>query len=158
MNSLEILLLIVAVIWFISIASLIFSVICYYKIFKKAGKGGWEIFIPVYNLIVLTEISGLSLWCLLLFLVPGFGPWIFFIVLYIELAKRFNKGTSFVLGLLFLNPIFIGILAFNKTLVYSSKITNTNVNVQRTFNSNCKRCGAPINIDDKYCMHCGNQI
>ena len=24
--------------------------------------------------------------------------------------------------------------------------------------SNCSRCGAPINVGDKFCMHCGNQL
>lgn len=158
MNDLEILVIIILTFLALSIANLIYSIVCYYKIFKKAGKEGWEIFIPIYNIVVLTEISGLSMWYLLFIVIPGIGMWIFFIMLYVELSKRFGKSTGFAMGLLFLNPIFIGILAFNKNIVYGKSNTITNNSSQQSFNSICKRCGAPINIDDKFCMNCGNQI
>ncbi|HEX8657527.1 MAG TPA: DUF5684 domain-containing protein, partial [Hymenobacter sp.] len=41
-----------------------------WKTFEKAGKPGWAIFIPIYNLIVLHEIVGRDLVKLLLWLIP----------------------------------------------------------------------------------------
>lgn len=32
------------------------------------------------------------------------------------------------------------------------------VNPQPMQNNNCSRCGAPTNLGDRFCMHCGNQL
>ena len=42
--------------------------LCYWtlKLFKKAGKQGWEAIIPFYNTYVLVEISGLNWWYFLI--------------------------------------------------------------------------------------------
>lgn len=42
---------------------------------------------------------------------------IFWVVKNLKLADIFDKGIGFAIGLIFLNPIFIGILAFNKKCV-----------------------------------------
>ena len=55
----------VAMIGVISIISLILTtlmIISLWKIFKKAGKNGWEAIIPIYNFIVLLEIVELPMW------------------------------------------------------------------------------------------------
>ena len=41
-------------------------VIGLWKLFKKAGKQGWEAIIPFYNTYVLVEISGLNWWYFLI--------------------------------------------------------------------------------------------
>lgn len=36
--------------------------IALWKLFKKAGKNGWEAIIPFYNTYTLTEVAGLNWW------------------------------------------------------------------------------------------------
>lgn len=89
----------------------VFFLLCYWKIFVKAGKPGWAAIIPIYNIIVLLEIIGRPWWWLLLLFVPVANA-VIGIMLLFDLAKVFGKGTGFGFGLLFLAPIFIPILAF----------------------------------------------
>lgn len=82
-----------------------------WRIFTKAGKPGWACIIPIYNVIVLLDIAGKPWWWILLLLIP-FVNFIVIIVVYIDLAKNFGQGTLFGLGLVFLSPIFMLLLAF----------------------------------------------
>ena len=82
-----------------------------WRIFEKAGRQGWEGIIPIYNIYVILKIVGKPGWWLLLFLVPIVN-FVIQIVVYIDLAKKFGKGTGFGLGLVFLGFIFLPILAF----------------------------------------------
>lgn len=82
-----------------------------WKVFVKAGREGWEAIIPIYNIYVLLKIVGKPGWWMLLFFVPIVSIVISFIV-YIELAKRFGKGTGFGIGLVLLSFIFLPILGF----------------------------------------------
>ena len=56
---------------FISVALIVISVIAGWKLFKKAGKNGWEAIVPFYNSFVYVEISGLEWWWFLLMLAPN---------------------------------------------------------------------------------------
>ena len=93
-------------------------------IFKKAGKPGWAAIIPIYSNYILTEITGGNgIWFLLGFaaIVPIFGGLVasaYVIITTINLGKAFGKDTGFILGLIFLGPIFYSILAFDKKCVY----------------------------------------
>ncbi len=85
-----------------------------WKIFEKADKPGWAALIPIYNTWVFCEI----LWpkqkvlYFVLFLIP-FVNAVIGILSVFRLAKAFDKGIGFALGLLFLYPIFILILGFS---------------------------------------------
>ena len=46
------------VIWLIWVALMILVLAGGWKMFTKAGKPGWAIIIPIYNLIVMLEIAG----------------------------------------------------------------------------------------------------
>ena len=105
----------------IMLAVAVFSIVSMWKVFKKAGKEGWAALIPIYNLVVLFQISGIDPKKLLWFLLPFIGQIIVFVYLimaYIKLAKAFGKSSGFAAGLIFLNVIFMGILAFDDS-VYS---------------------------------------
>lgn len=105
----------------IMLAVAVFSIVAMWKVFKKAGKEGWAALIPIYNLVVLFQISGIDPKKLLWFLLPFIGQIIVFVYLimaYIKLAKAFGKSSGFAAGLIFLNVIFMGILAFDDS-VYS---------------------------------------
>lgn len=93
-------------------------IIAEWKIFTKAGEAGWKCLIPIYNMVVLFKIIGLSPWLILLYLlswVPFLG-WIVIAVLAIlqavKLGQAFGKSTGFIVGLIFLGPIFQLMLAF----------------------------------------------
>lgn len=105
----------------IMLAVAVFSIVAMWKVFKKAGKEGWAALIPIYNLVVLFQISGIDPKKLLWFLLPFIGQIIVFVYLimaYINLAKAFGKSSGFAAGLIFLNVVFMGILAFDDS-VYS---------------------------------------
>ena len=111
-------------------------IVAQWKIFTKAGQEGWKALIPIYNVVVLYKIIGLSPWLLLLYLlsvVPVVG-WIISIALSIvstvKLAKAFNQSTAFIFGLLFLSPIFQMILGFGKAEYVGPENNTTNTSVQ----------------------------
>lgn len=81
------------------------------KTFVKAGKPGWACIIPIYNVIVMLEIANKPIWWFLLMLIP-FVNIVIGIIVMIEVAKNFGKGTGFGLGLIFLSPIFWCILGY----------------------------------------------
>ena len=99
----------------------IYSAVVMWKVFEKAGEKGWKAIIPVYNAVVLCKIMDINPWILLLALgavIPILGI-VFAIVLlvymfkgYKNLSESFGKEPSFAWGLLFLNIIFLSILAF----------------------------------------------
>ncbi len=85
-----------------------------WKIFSKAGKPGWAAIIPIYQVIVLLEIIGKPVWWFLLLMIPGVQIVIGLIML-IDLAKVFGKGTGYGLGLFFFGIIFFPMLAFGSS-------------------------------------------
>ena len=96
------------ILWFAMVLLVIASL---WKIFVKAGKPGWAAIVPIYNIIVLLEITGKPVWWVILFLIPIVNL-VIAIILSISLAKSFGKGTGFGLGLAFLGIIFAPMLAF----------------------------------------------
>lgn len=94
-------------------------------IFKKAGRHGWAILIPIYRNVTYLKVCKLSPWWLLLVLVPIIGWLILGIVLIVsrfKLSKAFGRGFFFGLGLLIFRPIFELILAVsNKPYVKTNK-------------------------------------
>jgi len=76
-----------------------------------AGKPGWAALVPLYNIYVMYQISGVRpLWLVLLF-IPVLNV-IATIVVSVALAERFGKGAGFGIGLAFLPFIFYLILGF----------------------------------------------
>ena len=82
-------------------------------IFKKAGRGGWEVLIPIYGALVLLKIVGKPWYWLLLFCIPFVGL-IWAIWTINMLSKSFGKDEGFTIGLLLLGIVFYPILAFSK--------------------------------------------
>ena len=81
------------------------------KIFKKAGRPGWAVIVPFYNMYVLFDIAwGKGILFLLMFI--PVVDFVILIMLYVKLAKAFGKGGGFAAGLILLCPIFILILGF----------------------------------------------
>lgn len=126
------------IIGLIALAVGIIQTIAFWKIFKKAGKGGWEAIIPFYGNWVLMEIAGLNWWWFLLLFAPllfsVFGlAWIGYLAnifalfnCYYNLAKKFNKGTGFAVCLTIFTPICAPILGFSKNNVYDAGVVVSN--------------------------------
>lgn len=89
----------------------VIALVSMWKVYTKAGKPGWAVLIPIYNLIVLLEIVGRPVWWLILLLIPLVNV-VVVVMLAFDLAKSFGKGSGFGLGLVFLNFIFMMILGF----------------------------------------------
>lgn len=96
-------------------------IIAQWKLFTKAGEKGWKSLIPIYNMVILYKIIGLSPWLLLVYLtaiIPVVG-YIAILILSIfsmvKLGKAFGKSTAFILGLIFLSPIFQLILGLGSS-------------------------------------------
>ena len=98
----------------IELAIVLVVIIGLWKVFTKAGKPGWAAIIPIYNLIVLLEISGKPLWWIILCIIPCVNI-VVFILIYIALAKSFGQGTGFGIGMFIFPFIFLPILGFGSS-------------------------------------------
>jgi hypothetical protein len=86
-------------------------IVAMWKVFTKASQPGWASIIPIYNLYVWCKIVGRPGWWIILMLIPLVNL-IIGIILCIDMAKSFGKGTGFGIGLAFLGIIFVPILGF----------------------------------------------
>lgn len=104
-----------------SLVIVLFQILAIWKIFTKAGERGWKSIIPIYNLVILLRISGLSSWLVLAYLaalIPVVG---FIVVIAIDilqaygLSKAFGKSIGFTIGLILLPFIFYAILGLGSS-------------------------------------------
>ena len=102
------------VFWIFYFAFIVFFIIVMWKIFVKAGKPGWGCIVPIYNNILQLEIAGRPIWWIFLMFIP-FVNIVISIIVIIDFAKAFGKGTGFGIGMLFLPFIFFPILAFDSS-------------------------------------------
>jgi hypothetical protein len=97
------------------LAIILVIVAAHWKLFTKAGKPGWASIVPIYNIYVLLQIIGRPWWWLLLLFVP-FINIIVAVMICLDLAKAFGKGTAFgVFGLVIFPYIGYLILAFGSS-------------------------------------------
>lgn len=101
MNSLSILYIGLYVLW---VAGL-------WMMFAKAGEDGWKAIIPIWNFLVVLKIVGRDWWWILLMLIPVVNV-VVWIIVELDLAKSFGRGTGFGIGLILLPMIFTCILGF----------------------------------------------
>ena len=85
---------------FIALVISIIQIIAMWKLYKKAGEKGWKSIIPIYNLVILFKISGLSPWLIFVYfaaVIPFIG-WIAPIalnaILSYKLAKSYGKDAG----------------------------------------------------------------
>lgn len=121
-------------IWIICLINLIATAIGRYKLFKKAGEGGFKAFIPGYSTYTMYKIAWdercfFSLLCLigisilmrllggpffnLIGMLASFGIMMMFAILCSKLAVSYGKGVEYALGLFFLHPVFVLLLGFS---------------------------------------------
>ena len=129
------------IITLISLIVSIIMIVSQWKIYKKAGKKGWEAIVPIYNIIVLLQIVDLPTWYIALFFVPFANIYAMF-KMYIELAHKFGKSTGFGVLTVFFSFICLPILAFGKNNVYNG---NSNQNTQINNNVNLNQNNNMVN-------------
>lgn len=130
----------------IAIAFVVVYIIGLWKLFKKAGKNGWEAIIPFYNTWILVEIAGLNWWYFLIAIsgtivsilgISGLdtlttlvGATVNFFVFY-NLAKRMKKSeVAYGVLAIFFAPIMTMILGFSKDKYDSSIEVSPNGPIQ----------------------------
>lgn len=87
----------------------------WWKVFEKAGRPGAYSLIPIYNIVVLFQISGKPGWWIALAFIPyagGIVVWIMQLIAALELSKKFGKSTGFAIGMWLLPIVFYPILGF----------------------------------------------
>ena len=113
------------------------TIIAQWRLFKKAGKEGWEAIVPFYSTWVQIEISGLNWWYFLISVgLPMLGsavPELIFIttianyyinfIIYYNLAKKTQQNEILygILGI-FIPIVPLLILGFNKNISYDKNI------------------------------------
>jgi hypothetical protein len=95
----------------IYIAIIVFEIAALWHVFVKGGRPGWAAIIPFYNYYVLLKVVGRPGWWLILYFIP-FVNIIVWLIVAIDLAKSFGKGSGYGVAVFFLAPIFIPILGF----------------------------------------------
>lgn len=128
------LLIFLVIISIIALAVSIVTLIAQWKLFKKAGKGGWEAIVPFYCNYVLVEIAGLKWYWFLFFFAPfvcnligiGFIGWLAYLFtmfnIFYNISKRSSKGVGFAICATLFTPICMMILGFSKKISYDKNI------------------------------------
>jgi len=98
----------VGVIW---ILVFLLTLIGLAKMFSKAGQPAWYAFIPILNALAILRIAGRPPWWLLLWVLPLVNA-VVSVIVWMDVAQRFGRGTGTGLGLAFLPFIFFPILGF----------------------------------------------
>lgn len=101
-----------------------------YKLLKKAGRKGWEAFIPFLGTYELFEISGIDGYLIFIQFIPAVGHLIYKTIKMInkvKLSEKFNQNNVlFQSGLVLLPVIFLPILAFSDKKYIVSDNPNEN--------------------------------
>lgn len=151
-----------------------------WKLFKKAGKNGWEAIVPFYNTWVLVEISGVAWWYALILIISSLG--IFtdilgvgvllsigsfvanFFVCY-NLSKKFHKDVGFAVLLFFFPFIMIPLIGLSGNYQYDSEAVvseNGPIEGSYTYHGNSQDSShseATMNYEEKkFCAYCGNSL
>lgn len=167
----------------VSLAFIILYVVSLWKLFKKAGKNGWEAIIPFYNTYVLVEIAGLNWWYFLIAIsgtIIGFlgidglstvtriASYVVNFFIFYNLAKKMKKTpVSFgILGALF-SGILVVIIGLSKTYEYDSSVSvspNGPIGEPKEGSSSseperyCLGCGQKLKPNTQFCENCGKKV
>ena len=103
------------IVWF---AIMIFMIVSWWIVFKKAGQPGWAILIPIYNFLIILRVASKPWWwvfAILLAIIPVVGAILLLVAMifiFHGVSKNFGQGAGFTVGLVLLSVVFVPILAF----------------------------------------------
>ncbi len=93
------------------VALLAFVLTVMWKFYVKAGRRGWESFIPIYNTYALVKIAGRPGWWTIFLFIPLVNL-VISIIMALDIADTFKKSAVFgIFGLFFFSFIGYAILA-----------------------------------------------
>jgi hypothetical protein len=153
----------------IAIAVSVVEIIAMWKMFRKAGRQGWEAIVPFYNMWTLFEISGYRGSNIFFMFIPYAGVIIllvFEIKAAISLSQKFHKSGGFAALLVLVPVVGYSILGFGKD-EYDGKLgvqrdNNTSKEEVKdeteTSNNFCTECGAKLRKNQKHCTKCGKDV
>lgn len=186
------------IIIFLLILLCVLVIVCLCKIFKKANQKSWKLFVPVYNIFIMFKICGMkwtnifwiiipslftsfvvylsnlvSLYMLVLLVIPIVCNIYFTFKIHIRLAQKFGKSKWFGVFLMVypINLVLYCILAFSKKVAYiqnnlgvvnnkevpkESAQMDTIVNDKK--NIICPRCKRKLCENAIYCTSCEKYI
>lgn len=160
----------VAIVLFVLLIALAVAIVVLigeWKLYKKAGKGGWEAIVPFYNTYVLVEIAGLK-WYWFLFLMGSIIASILgsiipaldgilgilgtiavilgYVSVFYNLGKKLHKSTGWVvLGVIF-SGIVLAIEGYKKENCYDRNVVvPENGPFDSMFKGNTNNQGTPVN-------------
>lgn len=163
------------------IGLLVFYYVGLWKLFKKAGRNGWEAIVPFYNNWVLVEIAGLDWWYALIVILASVGALSMFGILavlaltvihffvYYNLSKKMHRDTG-VAVLMWLFPfIMIPIVGISDKYQYDKDVL---VSKNGPFDDNSVRNNNFDNYENsqfnqginkdfserRFCSNCGKQF
>ena len=96
----------------IYLAVVIFMIAGTWKMFEKAGKPGWAAIIPFYNSWTMCQVAKRPGWWFVLLLIPIVNV-VIWVIVAIDAAKAFGKGTGFGVLTVFFPYICFTILGFS---------------------------------------------
>lgn len=99
------------ILFILSLGIATFFIASIWKLYTIKGYPGWYMFIPVYNLYIMSEIADVPFLALFLLIVPILRWIIAFFFIY-SIARAYGKGLLFTIGLIILPVIFVPLLAF----------------------------------------------
>ena len=123
----------------IGLAVGIFYLIALAKLYKKAGKPGWAVIVPVYNVIVLLDIAGYKWYYIFIYcasaipVIGGLVVLLFNISMNIKLAKSYGQSVGYGIGLLLLSIVFVPLMAFKKDIKYVGPAVNGDIDFNNLF-------------------------
>ena len=99
--------------WIIYLAIYVLYVAGLWMTFVKANEDGWKAIIPIWNVLIVLKIVGREWWWILLMLIPIVNI-VVWIIVSLDLAKSFGRGTGFGLGLAFIPIVWYPLLGFGQ--------------------------------------------
>ena len=167
----------------IVIAVIVFQIIAEVKVYKKAGRAGWEAIVPYYSTWVLCEIAGVKWWLFLascatlicgmigLFMLEPLAVLVTlaanFAINY-NIALKFGKdGIGYGIGLTLLPVVFYAILGFGSAEFNDVKVSQygpiSEEKFDETFKTNTVSQSAPASkkkttTKAKFCKNCGAEL
>lgn len=168
------------------IAWAVVTIIGQWKMFEKCGHKGWKSIIPFYNDWTIVEISGCKWWYFFfiisesiftvliedieilssLSLVSGILSIVsVYIILCINynIAKKFNQGIGFAVGMTLVPFVFYLILGFSEKYKYDGSVKvnpwgiydfETKTSDLKNNKTYCVNCGTEMSSN--FCPKCGN--
>jgi uncharacterized protein DUF5684 len=97
----------------LSVTFVIVAIAGMWRTFEKGGQAGWKSIIPIYNHIIMLELIGRPTWWIVLLFIP-LVDFVIWLIMCLDIAKSYGRGTGTGLGLFFLTPFFFIMLGFGE--------------------------------------------